>query len=145
MRIHGLGVALLAAALATCATGPRSSAGFRLPPGDAAQGRVAFTELRCHACHQVAGVDLPAPTADPVVPVQLGGVVPAFRTDGELVTAIVNPSHRLAPGYERGLVRAGGLSRMGDFSEAMTVRQLVDVVAFLQSTYDVQPPLPAAQ
>jgi hypothetical protein len=34
---------------------------------------------------------------------------------------------------------------MGDFSEALTVRQLVDIVAFLQSTYEVQPPAPAAQ
>jgi hypothetical protein len=33
---------------------------------------------------------------------------------------------------------------MGDYSEAMTVRQLIDLVAFLQSRYEVQPPLPAA-
>lgn len=145
MRRNGFGVALLAAALAACVNSPRSSAGFRLPRGDAAQGRVAFTELRCHTCHQVAGVDLPAPTAEPAVPVKLGGVVAAFRGDGELVTAIINPSHRLVAGHEKSLVRSGSLSRMGDFTEAMTVRQLVDVVAFLQSTYDVQPPMPAAQ
>jgi hypothetical protein len=29
---------------------------------------------------------------------------------------------------------------MGDFSETMTVRQLVDLVAFLQSRYEVRPP-----
>jgi hypothetical protein len=143
--MHALVVALLPAALVACVTSPRSSVGFRLPQGDAARGRVAFSELQCHACHQVAGVDLPAPTADPVVPVKLGGVVPAYRTDGELVTAIIHPSHRVTRRHDESAVRSGGLSRMGDFTEAMTVRQLVDLVAFLQSEYDVQPPVPAAQ
>jgi hypothetical protein len=90
-------------------------------------------------------MDFPAPTAEPAVPVHLGGVVPAVRTDGELVTAIINPSHRLTGTRDRRMVESGGLSRMGDFTEAMTVRQLVDLVAFLQSEYDVQPPVPAAQ
>jgi hypothetical protein len=138
-------VALLATALAACVTSSRSPAGFRLPPGDVARGREAFTELRCHACHRVAGLDLPDPTADPAVPVELGGVVPAVKTDGELVTAIINPSHRLTGGQDQRMVVSGGLSRMGDFTEAMTVRQLVDLVAFLQSRYDVQPPVAAAQ
>jgi hypothetical protein len=39
----------------------------------------------------------------------------------------------------RELVRAGSLSRMGEFSDAMPVRQLIDLVAFLQSTYEVRP------
>jgi sulfur-oxidizing protein SoxX len=74
------------------------------------------------------------------VPVELGGRVVRAKTDGELVTAIVDPSHRLAPGYKREDVQSGKLSRMGDYSEAMTVRELVDVVAFLQSRYEVVSP-----
>jgi hypothetical protein len=88
---------------------------------------------------------MPRPVAEPAVPVRLGGVVPAYRTDGDLVTAIINPSHRITGRRDEAAVTSGGLSRMGDFSETMTVRQLVDVVAFLQSRYDVQPPVPAAQ
>ena len=80
------------------------------------------------------------PVAEPQVPVQLGGRVARGRTDGELVTAIVDPAHRLTPGYKRELIQSGALSRMGDFSEAMTVRQLIDVVAFLQSRYEVVAP-----
>jgi hypothetical protein len=144
MRALTVGVVLLAAAVAACVTSPRSSAGFRLPEGDVENGRVAFSELRCIACHEVVGVSLPLPTAEPPVAVKLGGVVDAYRTDGELVTAITNPSHRIARGYGEGAVRSGDLSRMGDYSEAMTVRQLIDLVAFLQSRYEVQPPLPAA-
>jgi L-cysteine S-thiosulfotransferase len=142
MRALTTGVVLLAAAAAACVTTPRSSAGFRLPEGDVQKGRVVFSELRCNACHQVAGAGLVAPTADPPVAVTLGGVVDAYRTDGELVTAIINPSHRVPREYAAAVVRSGTLSRMGDFSEAMTVRQLADLVAFLQSRYDVQPPVP---
>lgn len=43
------------------------------------------------------------------------------------------------PSRERELVAQGRLSRMGDYSEAMTVRELVDLVAFLQSRYRVVP------
>jgi mono/diheme cytochrome c family protein len=143
--MKGVGVALLWVALAACGPSPRSSAGFRLPAGDVASGRAAFAELRCHACHQVAGVELPAPTAAHAVPVSLGGVVPASRTDGDLVTGIINPSHRLVGAYDRSQVSSGSLSRMGDFTDAMTVRQLVDIVAFLQSRYVVERPVPLPQ
>ena len=35
-------------------------------------------------------------------------------------------------------VQAGHLSRMGDFTEAMTVRQLIDLVAFVHAHTEVQ-------
>lgn len=145
-RIANLGflsvgmAAVLAMCVAACAPTRKSSTGFHLPDGDPLRGRQAFVDLKCHACHRVKGVDLPAPVADPPVPVVLGGVVYNVRTDGELATAIIDPSHRTAPGYRLVEVRAGNLSRMGDFSEEMTVRQLVDLVAFLQSRYEVRSP-----
>jgi mono/diheme cytochrome c family protein len=125
---------LLAGAALACGTGRRGSAGFQLPDGDAVRGKQVFVANRCHACHEVAGVELPAPVADPPVPVRLGGEVTRLHTDGELTTAIIHPSHRLAAGPEPAL-RSGARSRMGDFSETMTVRELIDLVAFLQSTY----------
>jgi L-cysteine S-thiosulfotransferase len=125
---------LLASTALACGTGRRGSAGFHLPDGDAVRGQQAFVANRCHACHAVAGVELPPPVADPPVPVRLGGEVTRFHTDGELTTAIVHPSHRLAAGPEQAL-RSGARSRMGDFSETMTVQELIDLVAFLRSTY----------
>jgi hypothetical protein len=80
--------------------------------------------------------------AQPSVPVVLGGKVHYARTDGELAGAIVHPSYRLAVGYEREAVTSGGLSRMGDFTEAMTVRELIDLVAFLQSRHEIVNPPP---
>jgi len=38
------------------------------------------------------------------------------------------------------LVTGGTHSRMGDFGEVMTVRQLIDIVAFLHERYRVVPP-----
>jgi mono/diheme cytochrome c family protein len=125
-----------------CDTGRKSAYGFRLPDGNAENGRAVFVELKCNACHRVQGLDLPAPTAHPEVPVILGGRIPYSRADGELVTSIINPSYRLASGYPRDLVAAGGRSRMPDVSETITARQLADIVAFLQSRYEVVPPQP---
>jgi hypothetical protein len=130
-------VGLAALAVATGCRGPRSAAGFRLPDGDPQRGQLAFVELKCHTCHQVAGVDLPAPVADAPVPVRLGGEIIAVKTDGELVTSIVHPSYRLAPGYPKDLIRKGEASRMPDYGREMTVQQMVDLVAFLQSRYRV--------
>lgn len=131
---------LLAVVLLSCA-GARSGAGFRLPGGDAAAGKLAFESLKCHQCHRVQGVDFPAPSVHPPVPVVLGGEVPHVKTDGELVTSIVNPSHRISGAYKPEEVkRPDGSSRMPDMTDAMTVHQLVDIVAFLQTRYTVVRP-----
>jgi hypothetical protein len=132
--------ALLVIVLGACA-GPRSGAGFRLPGGDAAAGKLAFESLKCHQCHRVKGVDFPAPSVHPPVPVVLGGEVPHVKTDGELVTSIVNPSHRISGAYSpEEVMRPDGTSRMPDMTDAMTVHQLVDLVAFLQTRYTVVRP-----
>jgi len=134
-----LPVLLLIGGAIACNSGRHSSAGFRLPfDGDIERGKADFVALGCHQCHEVSGVTLPKSTMQPPVTVALGGVVYREMTDGYLVTSIVNPSYVLAP-YPRELVTAGGKSRMPDYSERMTVRQLVDTVAFLQSRYAVRP------
>jgi hypothetical protein len=38
-------------------------------------------------------------------------------------------------GYPRELVEREGKSRMKDYSDTLTVRELVDLVAFLQTAY----------
>ena len=120
-----------------CDVGPKSSLGFRLPEGDVEKGKTAFLELKCHHCHTVAGIEFPPPDVLPPVMVNLGGQVRNVRTYGELVTSIINPSHRLAKGYKKELIQVDGKSRMTDYTEVMTVRQMIDLVAFLQSRYEV--------
>ena len=132
--VGGLGAGLLVA-LAACDPGPTSSRGFRLPDGDVEAGKAAFVALRCNACHTVEGTQLPPPETTGPVEVHLGGKVHRVRTYGELVTAIIHPSFDLARGYPAEEISRDGTSIMPDFDSAMTVRQMVDLVAFLQSTY----------
>ena len=133
-------VVLVAAALAGC--GPDSGLGFRLPDGDADRGRDAFVALRCNACHTVAGYDFPYQGTG-AAHVPLGGRTVRVKSYGELVTAIINPSHRLAPGYpaEKVSVNGESLMALAYLNDVMTVQQLIDLVAFLQGSYDVIPPV----
>jgi sulfur-oxidizing protein SoxX len=107
-----------------------------LPSGDPVAGKKAFVDLGCNQCHEVYGGDVPKPNADPVVPAYLGGNAVQAPSREQLIREIIDPSHRIAPGWAEDLVRSGNRSRMpDDYSEAMTVRQLTDIVAFLESRY----------
>lgn len=128
--------------LAGCAPGGVNSPdGFRLPAGNAEAGRKAFVDLRCYVCHTVKGVDAKY-EGTPAAQVVLGGKVTRVKTYGELVTSVINPSHRIAPGYPAEQVAPGGKSLMATagLNDVMTVTQLVDLVTFLQGTYNVEPP-----
>lgn len=127
------------AALAACS--PESPFGFRLPDGDPSAGQKAFADLRCNACHEVSGV--PVEYLEGVAHVQLGGKTTYIKTYGELVTSIINPSHKIAPSQRESGATPEGTSLMSYayLNEVMTVQQLVDLAAFLQPTYEVvQPP-----
>jgi hypothetical protein len=118
-------------------TAEKSPRGFALPDGDASRGREAFVALRCHACHEVEGLEdeLPRPVATPETGVKLGGLAMREPTDGELVTSITNPSHQMYPAGEEERIRRGEGSRMANLNEAMTVQNLIDLVAFLHERY----------
>ena len=117
-----------------------SSKGFRLPDGDAQAGREAFLYMQCHQCHTLKGEELPViPGQDPPY-VELGGMVTHVKTYGELITAIINPSHKLASGYATEVVAEDGESRMYYYNDYMTIKELTDIVMFLQPYYDVVVP-----
>lgn len=117
-----------------------SEQGFRLPDGDADAGREAFLYMQCHQCHTIAGEELPEISDQPPPYIELGGTVSRVKTYGELVTAIINPSHRLAFGYAREVVADDGDSKMYNYNAHMTVKELIDIVMYLQPTYDVHVP-----
>jgi mono/diheme cytochrome c family protein len=142
MKTRTLMIPLMLLILPACGLNdPTSARGFRLPDGDANAGRAAFADLRCNACHRVEGIEAPAEGAGPVL-VTLGGETNRVKSYGELVTSIINPSHRIAPGHDPNAVAPGGKSLMESarLNDVMTVRQLIDLVAFLQATYRVVPP-----
>jgi mono/diheme cytochrome c family protein len=116
-----------------------SERGFRLPEGNAAAGREAFLYMHCNQCHTIKGEELPTvPGFDPFV--ELGGPVTRVKTYGELVTAVINPSHKLAEGYAEEVVSENGKSKMYYYNGFMTVQELTDIVMFLQQHYDIVPP-----
>jgi len=98
--------------------------------GDPEAGREAFLALMCTSCHAVAGeAEFPAPKTRGPVPVL--GPEQAKLKPGKIATSIVSPSHKVSKEVSHQM--EGELSPMGDFSEAMTVRQLIDLVAYVRS------------
>ncbi|MCA9263852.1 MAG: c-type cytochrome [Planctomycetales bacterium] len=123
-----------------CTPAPESGYGFTLPKGDAEAGKLVYLDMHCNACHSIAGIEQAAASGDqPEVSVSLGGEVVRIETYGELVTSIINPSHRLPARYPRDTVAVDGTSKMENYNDVMTVQQLIDVVAFLQSNYELKP------
>ena len=117
-----------------------STKGFRLPDGDALAGREAFLYMQCQQCHSIKGEQLPIIPGQEPPYVQLGGQVTQVKTYGTLITAIINPSHKLARGYAKEVIAEDGKSRMSVYNDHMTVQELIDIVVFLQPYYDVVVP-----
>ena len=131
---------LAVAVLGGCERDRMSERGFSLPEGNAMAGRETFLYMQCNQCHTIQGEELPpVPGAEPYV--ELGGAVTRVKSYGELVTSIINPSHKLASGYAKEVVaEEDGQSRMYVYNGYMTVQELIDLVAFLQPHYDVVMP-----
>jgi len=132
-------VAVALSMAAGCATPPKSGKGFTLPQGNAQAGKAIFIDKQCNACHKVSGIDQVAlESGKPQMSIVLGGDVTRIQTYGELVTSIINPSHRLAKGYPLDEISVDGQSRMRNYNDVMTVTELTDLVTFLQSKYKLQ-------
>ena len=114
-----------------------ASQGFRLPDGNPQAGHEAFIYMQCHQCHTIEGMELPMIPGQDAPYVELGGKVTAVKTYGQLITAIIYPSHKLANGYAEEVVSEDGTSNMYIYNEHMTVQELIDIVMFLQPEYDV--------
>ena len=103
------------------------SEGLYLPIGDPEQGREAFKTLKCFTCHRVeSDPSLPQPVTKPAPVLIRTGMV---HNPGDFADAILSPQHKIV--VDSGGEIEGGLSRMGDFADSMTVRQFVDIIAYL--------------
>ena len=72
--------------------------GFALPEGDAEVGKVAFTEFKCNSCHNIGDIEWIG-EENGEIQVPLGGKVGRMKTYGELVTSVINPSHKVPRNY----------------------------------------------
>jgi len=124
--------------LSACDDGPKSSLGFSLPDGNVARGQENFVKLKCNDCHSVDGLDELRAGVDPIMTVSLGGMTPRIATYGQLVTSIINPSHKISGKYKVTPFVEDGRSEMRNYNDVMTVQELIDTVAFLQSQYELK-------
>lgn len=107
---------------------------FTLPQGNAADGRKLFIEAECHKCHEVKGETFPA------VVKEKGDVGPelsqmaSLHPPEYLAESLVNPNAVIDhDAKEKGYVGDDGKSKMPDYNETFTVRQLADITAYLAS------------
>lgn len=135
--MKAISLLLLAGLVSGCTYYP--TFGFPVEEGSIEDGQQAFIDLQCTRCHTVAGVDLPRPAGAPAPMLELGGETSYLRAYSELVTSIINPDHRIADEYRERMERRALLpldSPMpAEYIDIMTVRQLIDIVAFLDSRY----------
>lgn len=126
--------------LLACNQGAQSPRGFSLPEGDSENGRAVFAKYQCQDCHRIAGQDAPEEATYIIAkPIVLGGTSARIKTYGELVTSIINPSHKLTPRQPLSLTSKNGESLMRVVNDELTVAELVDLVAYLQPLYKVMP------
>lgn len=111
--------------------------GFPVEEGNVEAGRQAFIDHQCHRCHSVAGVSLPELAGAEAPMLELGGETSNVKAYSELVTSIINPNHRISERYREQQRAFGPLESPMPMPhiETMTVRQLIDIVAFLDSRY----------
>ena len=107
---------------------------FSLPSGNAADGRKLFVEAECHKCHEVAGETFPAVAKDK------GDVGPELAQMAGMhsveffAESIINPNAVIDhDAKEKGYAGADGKSKMPEYNDTFTVRQLADLTAYLAS------------
>ncbi|MBA6233857.1 MULTISPECIES: c-type cytochrome [unclassified Colwellia] len=125
--------------LASCDKGADSPRGFSLPKGNMETGKAVFLKFECLACHTLKGVEDPNVVKQLDMSIVLGGEKTKIVTYAELVTSIINPSHKFSPLHFAKQKTPEGKSKMKVFNDVMTVSELIDLVSFLQKNYTLSP------
>lgn len=114
------------------------SHGFNLPPGNVENGKSTFTRLGCNNCHRIDGViEWSGENETTPINVTLGGTATRIKTYGDLVTSIIHPSHKISQSWKGGMTTEDGKSRMRNYNDIILVADLIDLVEFLQSEYEI--------
>ena len=107
---------------------------FTVPPGNAAEGRKLFVEAECHKCHEIIGEKFPELVKEK------GDVGPELSHMAGLhppeyfLESIVNPNAVIDhDAKEKDFVGPDGKSKMPDYNDTFTMRQLADLTAYLAS------------
>jgi len=125
--------------LASCNKGVDSPRGFSLPDGDPEAGKLVFLKHHCLDCHNVAGLQDQNVEREHEPPIELGSNSAIVKTYAELVTSIINPSHRMTRGAQWVTLDKNGDSIMPIYNDVLTVSELIDLVSYIQPYYKVTP------
>jgi Cu/Ag efflux protein CusF len=98
---------------------------FTMPKGDPAKGKAVFEKFECHYCHEVRGEAFPNPTESAPELSQMGAMHPVEF----FAESIMNPDAVVPNAYRQ----SDGKSPMTNFAEKMTVKELIDVSAYIAS------------
>jgi Cu/Ag efflux protein CusF len=98
---------------------------FTMPKGDPAKGKAVFEKFECYYCHQLRGEQFPDPTETAPELSQMGALHPLEF----FAESIMNPNAVVPKSYRE----SDGKSPMTNFTEKMTVKELIDVSAYVAS------------
>ena len=137
MQLRAVSIVVGVISVAGCAG--TSLFGFPADQGDIAAGRQAFIDHRCHQCHSIADERLP-PLAGADRPIlELGGPTTLVRSYADLTTSVINPNHAISERYRDQQLLNAEIPLESPMPrpnlDTMTVRQLIDIVAFLDFKY----------
>jgi mono/diheme cytochrome c family protein len=102
---------------------------FTLPSGNPHAGKEVFVKFECYKCHAVKGEDFGVPAIDigeegPELSVMASLHPPAYFAE-----AIMHPNAVVDKRY----AAPDGNSKMPNYNEDMTIKELIDLVAYLKS------------
>ena len=102
--------------------------------GDAAAGRKIYVDVECYKCHEVKGESFPAVAdADKGIGPELSQMAGMHPVEF-FAESIINPNAVIDPkGKELGYVGEDGKSKMPDYLDVLTVKQVSDLAAYLTS------------
>ena len=107
---------------------------FTLPQGDPVEGRKVFIAMECYKCHEIEGENFSrvAEAERGVGPElsQMAGMHPVefFAESIIYSNAVIDEEDR-----EKGYLGEDGRSKMPDYNDVLTVKQVADLVAYLNS------------
>ena len=96
-----------------------------MPKGNPIKGRAVFEKFECYYCHEVRGEQFPYPVESAPELSQMGPMHPVEF----FAESIMNPNAVVPKTYRE----PDGSSPMRDFTGKMTVRELIDVAAYVAS------------
>jgi len=123
-----------------CETGRESSRGFSLPKGNLENGQLVYVKYQCSSCHELSNFTSSENILKhPELSIPLGGKTRTVKTYAALLTSVINPSHKFSNRFRKDIKDEDGQSKMKVYNDVMTVTELVDLVTFLESKYELEP------